>query len=351
MENSDLRVYVEPVGQHEMRGLIESFNYMTSQIGDLMRMKEGIFKASPVGLIMFDDEYKFIDCNETILEMFNVTKTHYLANYRNLLPEYQQDGAKSKDKFTEIMKWALNGEEVVMEWLFVSPSGEDIPCEITLTRTERGGKYVGLGFVYDLRGIKKMIESIQFLESEVDKIYYDALTGIYNRRYLDKQLETTIKSLSRSPAGMLSLLMIDIDCFKPYNDTYGHSQGDECLKIVAKTLQEAVTRVDDFVVRYGGEEFCVVLPKTDESGARVIAELLLENVRKRWIPHEATKVEDVDYVTISIGAATGEVHYTQTGEDYIKYADTMLYHSKNNGRNRYTFGVMPQPAPMPSPED
>jgi diguanylate cyclase (GGDEF)-like protein len=328
MENSEVKIFVEPSGQHEMRDLIESFNDMAAHIGDLMRIKEGIFKASPIGLMMFDDQYNFIDCNATMLNMLNTTQNYYFSNYRELLPEYQHDGTKSRDKFKEIMKWALNGETVVTEWQFISQEKEPVPCEITLSRTERDGKYVGLGFVYDLRSIKAMEQNIQTLESEVDKIYYDALTGIYNRRYFDKQLDMLIKILSRSPAGSLSLMMIDIDCFKPYNDTYGHSQGDEALRIVARTLKESVTRADDFVVRYGGEEFSVVLPNTDEAGARLVADLLLNNIRKHRLIHEATNVEGVEYITISIGIATGDVHHTQTPEDYIKYADTMLYHAK-----------------------
>jgi diguanylate cyclase (GGDEF)-like protein len=342
MDNSEVKVYIEPVGQQEMRELIESFNYMTAHIGDLMRVKEGIFKASPVGLAMFNDEYKFIDCNETILTMFNVTKNDYFNNHHDLSPEYQPDGAKSRDKFIEIMKWALNGEQVVTEWLFTPPESDPIPCELTLTRTERGGKYIGLGFVYDLRSIKSMEQNIQFLESEVDKIYYDALTGIYNRRYFDKHLEIVMKTLSRTD-GVLSLMMIDIDCFKLYNDTYGHSQGDECLKVVAQTLKETVTRTGDFVVRYGGEEFSVVLPNTDEEGARIVAEQLLGNIRSQNILHESTKVEGVDYITLSIGVTTGRIEYPYRGDDYIKRADDMLYQSKQSGRNKYTFGVLPPP--------
>ncbi|MCL2095422.1 MAG: diguanylate cyclase [Oscillospiraceae bacterium] len=337
----DLAVYVELSGQREMRELIGSFNEMTSHIGDLMRIKEGIFKASPVGLIMFGGEYNIIDCNETLLEMFGVAKSYYFSNYDKFSPEYQPDGSNSKDKFGEIMKRALNGEEVVTEWLFRSGEtggGESaIPCEITLSRTEMGGKYTGLGFVYDLRSIKSMENNIRFLESEVDKINYDALTGIYNRRYYDKQLELVIKSLSRA-GGTLSLMMIDVDCFKQYNDQYGHSQGDDCLRAVAKTLKETVTRADDFAVRYGGEEFSVVLPNTDEKGAGIIAGEILENIRKLNIIHEYTKVEGVNYITVSIGVTTGVVGRSHKSGDYIKRADAMLYHAKHSGRNRYASG-------------
>jgi len=170
-----------------------------------------------------------------------------------------------------------------------------------------------------------------FIRTEVE---YDALTGIHNRRFFDELMKRTISSLSRS-GSLLSLLMIDIDFFKRYNDTYGHVEGDKCLKIVAQTLSKSVTRVDDFVIRYGGEEFVIVLPNTDEFGARLIAEKMLENIRKCNVPHEQN--DAANCLTISIGVTTGKVLYTHTADDFVKKADEMLYKSKQNGRNRYFF--------------
>ena len=162
----------------------------------------------------------------------------------------------------------------------------------------------------------------------------DQLTGIYNRRFFDGNMKKTIKSLSRTE-GKLSLLMIDIDFFKNYNDTYGHDMGDNCLKEVASALSESIIREEDFVARYGGEEFVVVLPNTDESGAYLIADRLLKRVRESNITHENSRVAGI--VTISIGGTTGTVKYSQSGSDYVKRADTALYKSKHNGRNQYTF--------------
>ena len=168
----------------------------------------------------------------------------------------------------------------------------------------------------------------------LDKIHYDALTGIYNRRFFDENLKKTIKSLSRSRSA-LSLMMIDVDFFKKYNDTYGHSKGDDCLKTVAKILVKSLSRADDFVVRYGGEEFAVVLPNTEAAGARMIAEKLLENIQKYNIPHKTS--DAAGCVTISIGVTTGSVNHTQNWTDYVKRADEALYISKQNGRNQYTY--------------
>jgi len=168
----------------------------------------------------------------------------------------------------------------------------------------------------------------------LDKVHFDPLTGIYNRRFMEDNIKRIIRSLARSK-GCLSVLMVDIDYFKRYNDTYGHSEGDECLKAVAEAIKNSLSRADDFVVRYGGEEFAVILPDTDEIGGRYIAGEILENVRACDIPHE--KNDAAPCITVSVGGTSSEVGNTQTGGEYIKRADTALYQSKQNGRNRYTF--------------
>jgi len=170
-----------------------------------------------------------------------------------------------------------------------------------------------------------------FIRTEVD---YDSLTGIYNRRFLDNNMKRIISLLSRSE-NLLSILMIDIDFFKRYNDTYGHLEGDKCLKIVAQTLFRSIKRANDFIARYGGEEFIAILPHTDEHGARLIADKLLDSIRNCNIPHEQN--DAADCVTISIGVTTGKVTYVHNAEDFLKKADELLYKSKVGGRNRYSF--------------
>ncbi|MDR2696415.1 MAG: sensor domain-containing diguanylate cyclase [Deltaproteobacteria bacterium] len=163
---------------------------------------------------------------------------------------------------------------------------------------------------------------------------HDPLTSLHNKRAMEEGMQRAMESLSRS-GGMLSVLMIDVDCFKGYNDMYGHAAGDTCLKTLASVLAANVTRVDDLVARYGGEEFVVILPNTGQDGVCKIAQRLLEGVRKLRMPHGASTV--ADHVTFSIGAASGMVHHAQNQDEYISRADEALYASKQAGRNRYTW--------------
>ncbi len=168
----------------------------------------------------------------------------------------------------------------------------------------------------------------------LDKVHFDQLTGIYNRRYLDERLSQLVKTLSRA-GGKLSVMMIDIDFFKKYNDAYGHDAGDKCLIAVAQALSNGISREDDFIARYGGEEFTAVLPGADEAGARAIARRLLDTVRALGIAHEQSSA--ASSVTISIGVTSGEANHVHKGTQFIKRADQALYMSKQNGRNKYTY--------------
>jgi diguanylate cyclase (GGDEF)-like protein len=130
----------------------------------------------------------------------------------------------------------------------------------------------------------------------------------------------------------LSIIMIDIDCFKAYNDTYGHLSGDDCLKSVASALIRTVKRPTDLVARFGGEEFIVVLPDTGGEGAAILAETLCEALTSLAIPHETSPVKDV--VTVSIGVATAVPGVYPTAYALISAADRALYSAKQEGRNR-----------------
>lgn len=159
----------------------------------------------------------------------------------------------------------------------------------------------------------------------------DGLTGLSNRRVLDETVDREWNRLARDRAP-LSFLLIDVDCFKRYNDALGHQAGDECLRTVAKALGGAVMRPADLVARYGGEEFAAVLPGTDMPGAMVVAKRIGAAVAAQAIPHPDSVAGGC--VTVSIGVAT---ELPQRGEEYkrlIKAADAALYRAKAHGRNR-----------------
>jgi len=159
----------------------------------------------------------------------------------------------------------------------------------------------------------------------------DGLTGVANRRRFDEVLEIECARLRRSGAP-LSLIFLDVDNFKAFNDTYGHIEGDECLKKIAATLQKLLLRASDFVARYGGEEFAVVLPETDHIGAVTLAENIRTKVVELLIPHSASPVEN--YVTVSLGVVTLDCTKTSSPADALSMADRQLYLAKTAGRNR-----------------
>jgi diguanylate cyclase (GGDEF)-like protein len=168
-----------------------------------------------------------------------------------------------------------------------------------------------------------------------ENMYYDSLTNILNKRFFEEHMRRLMNTLSRSDS-TFSLMIVDVDYLKNYNDTYGHIAGDACLKAVAEVLSKSILRADDFVVRYGGDEFVVGLPNTEEDGARIVAEKMLNNTRDLAISHEKSSAADI--VTISIGLATGKVMPRHRADDFILHADELLYKSKQAGHNRYTSG-------------
>ncbi|MCW8108199.1 diguanylate cyclase [Alteromonas ponticola] len=159
----------------------------------------------------------------------------------------------------------------------------------------------------------------------------DGLTGIANRRQFDTKLESAIRRGIRDN-DLISLLFIDVDLFKQFNDTYGHSAGDEALKLVARTLDECCRRYDDLAARYGGEEFAVILPNTDAKQAHYIAELIMQKMNKLAIPFEGSPGNNV--LSISIGITTQKCSNELSSSILIDLADKALYQAKENGRNR-----------------
>lgn len=159
----------------------------------------------------------------------------------------------------------------------------------------------------------------------------DGLTGIANRRRFDEVLEMEVTRLKRSE-GRLSLLILDVDHFKSFNDTYGHIAGDECLKMIANVLQKNINRVSDLAARYGGEEFAGILPETDHDGAILLAEQIRSDIESMNILHSNSST--ANHVTVSLGVVTLNGSEIKSSANAIELADRQLYLAKSDGRNR-----------------
>jgi two-component system, chemotaxis family, response regulator WspR len=164
----------------------------------------------------------------------------------------------------------------------------------------------------------------------------DPMTGLFNRRRFDTFLQQEWKRSNRSRLP-LSLLMIDIDHFKQFNDVYGHPAGDECIRQVVGVIRKAANRVSDLACRYGGEEFAIVLAETPASGALAVAEFVRKNVELLAIPHD---LHPDRVVTVSIGVATKSGDRYPSAPDLIGACDKALYEGKNAGRNRTCTDVL-----------
>lgn len=171
----------------------------------------------------------------------------------------------------------------------------------------------------------------------------DALTGIANRRALDERFKQEISSAMRHQ-WPLSVLLLDIDYFKQYNDNYGHGRGDQCLKDVADILRQYLPRQSDMLARFGGEEFAIILPDTNAKGADSVANNIISGFNAARLPHEYSQI--TNYVTISIGVATHLIATKEKAWDLFDNADKALYCAKKRGRNRsVSFGdISSQPS-------
>ena len=180
------------------------------------------------------------------------------------------------------------------------------------------------------RALVKLTEQLNDANQELHRLsMIDGLTGIANRRLFDESLVREWRRCTRLQKP-ISIVMLDVDYFKKYNDKYGHQAGDECLKAVAKQVGNAVPRASDLAARYGGEEFVLILGDTDEDGARLVANRIRMMVAALKVPHAESPHGSV---TVSCGVSSVLPNDTLSVERLVKSADNALYHAKKQGRN------------------
>jgi len=193
-----------------------------------------------------------------------------------------------------------------------------------------------VGFMFDISERKRTEERLLVLQRELEELSFrDGLTGLLNRRRFDALFTTEWCAAKRTQLP-LSLIMIDLDFFKQYNDRYGHVRGDDCLKQVAVSLATAATRPRDFLSRYGGEEFVLVLPETDAAGAARIAEKCRAAIAAADIAHETATG---GRVTLSMGVGTIVPTVNDVPVAFVEEVDRCLYRAKEGGRNTVVYAA------------
>jgi diguanylate cyclase (GGDEF)-like protein/PAS domain S-box-containing protein len=305
---------------------------LTDKLKDKEEQLSLVFDTVPTGIIILDKYGQLKHINSAAREQMGIPEkiapsdikpTLFTSDYKpysyELSPYYVVISDKKPVKNIEFISIKPDGTELILSTNaapLIDSKGDISSVLISTT---------------DITDIRKAEQRARELNQELEKLsLLDGLTGINNRRYFDKHIAREWKNSLRSKKP-LSLILIDVDYFKKFNDTYGHQKGDISLKEIANTIRSAVLRPSDFVARYGGEEFAVVLPNTDETGARKVAERLREMVEGLRIENSRSKVSS--FITISLGATTIIPDNLITVSEFIKMADEALYKSKDNGRN------------------
>ncbi len=258
----------------------------------------------------------------------------------------------SRDSWKTANDWAERMHPEDREWVVnycVSQSQSGIDHEADYRALKADGEYVWIrdvvhvvrredgtvdsliGFMFDISERKQTEEKLANLQKELEVLSFkDGLTGVSNRRMFDSIMEVEWTNAIRNKQP-LSVILIDIDYFKQYNDFYGHIQGDDCLKRVAKVLGSAATRSRDFFGRFGGEEFVLVMPETDANAAKKIAERCRKLIFKEQIEHQQSGSSHV--LTISLGVGTVTPTHQDDAKNFISDVDKRLYQAKQKGRN------------------
>lgn len=308
---------------------------------DLQRnLLESVLKAVKVGVIVLDSEQRVVLWNQWMEQHSQYSADAVLGKtFAEIFPEMVGGRADMAiraalaDNFASLISQTLNKMPFP---LHTSPADEAngvrieqavqvMPVEVaTLARhclvqiTD-----VSMAVARD----KKLREQALELQAQ---IFSDGLTGIANRRRFDAHLEDEFRRAKRN-VSPLSLVMIDVDYFKKYNDNYGHQRGDQCLILIAAALSRRVGRPCDLVARYGGEEFMVILPDTNSGGAQQIAEGMRAEVEALAIEHVGSEV--ASHVTISLGIVTQVPQNNTAVSHLIGAADRAMYRAKHSGRN------------------
>lgn len=332
---NDLDVLLQTLAQ-----LIVAYRERKTLIDNEARLRMVVDNAVE-GIISTDEKGTITSFNSAAERIFGYSQNQMIgANVISLIPEHNHTGHIEAVKF--LLDSNLNIRQVnnELETDGLHRNGKLIPLELSISKvvTQQGMQYTGI--VRDITERKQHEEELSRAYSELQLAHEqleeqnrrDALTGLANRRHLDEALQLEWKRAERQADSPLSIILCDIDYFKPYNDTYGHLEGDECLRQVALAIKNSFTREVDLVARYGGEEFMVVLPNTPGDSATRQAEKMRKNIWALALEHKSSKV--AARVSISAGVYTVTTTKHLSLNQCINFADESLYQAKAAGRNQ-----------------
>jgi diguanylate cyclase (GGDEF)-like protein/PAS domain S-box-containing protein len=311
---------------------ISDSRLLATELATSRQHLEDVILNMPGGVAMFDPQGVLIFCNQKYREMFPLTADLRIpgSSYRDIL-----HGALQRGEFMAVPATLQADLKKAPQDLLLSRDKtqsqlSDGHWVETHVRFTVGGACFFL--CNDITRLKAKEAKLVELNAKLSlAAVTDALTGLANRRAFDEYLKHELKRSSRGSLP-LSLILIDVDRFKAYNDIYGHPAGDECLKIVAQCVEEAGRRPSDMAARYGGEEMALILPLTSEEQALHIAQALQSQLRERTIPHEGS---EMGIVTVSIGVTALEPGDPTdiTPLEFVRRADEGLYKAKGAGRD------------------
>lgn len=294
----------------------------------------GILENTPIGLTVLSLQGRFLFVNRTLckivgydkdeLEMMTFQQVTHPDDLESDLANVQQLLDGNIQSYTMEKRYIRKDNQIVWVQLTVS-----------IIRDAVGTPLDFISQIEDITSRKQAENTLEESRLKLEKLSLtDSLTEIANRRRFDEFLVQEHARHARS-GGRLSLILLDIDYFKLFNDRYGHVRGDECLRQIASVFRKSTVRPSDLVARYGGEEFACILPETAQSGALLVAERIRQGIINLAIPHELSEVSD--YVTASLGVVTMHCNADETVSDMVVLADQLLYKAKTLGRNRVEF--------------
>lgn len=327
--------------------ILESEQVTKRQLQKIVTLHELVTRNSRDAIILADFEGHRKYVSPAVQQMAG-WKPEEVAAFGSLDLVHPEDVASVK---TALAKLRLGTDSGMFECRSRKSNGEYIwvECSLRVYRDPVTDARTGiLNLVRDISERKQTEQRLQDAYAAVEALSVtDALTGLANRRQFDQVLSTEWRRSARDQKP-ISLLMVDVDLFKLYNDTNGHLRGDTCLKQIADAISEVATRPGDLTARFGGEEFAIILPRTPNDGALLVAHKVCNAMRNRGLPHSAAPG---GFITVSVGCATLFPAPGLHSSELIGIADEALYAAKRSGRDCVCNGSKPRGLEEQGPAD